>query len=223
MMYQTFEANRVLSCHIFYSKRIVEIPDGKPKWSGLDNESELLNDAGHKLWYVKGGFITQVYWWKLFVPFWWWLRGNSINIGCMYYYGFYWEITCQKRKELYYIRWYTEKCDYMALQEPFYTHHRCSGMTVYSCTDQREEAQTRSLLDQYPFILQNLSLFFFFFFCFLLHVVGLVGAEDSPSTPYEEEVTNSDWSYPTMSSITYWEKIDHHSSRSVHASSAAWK
>ncbi|KAJ9248525.1 Mss4-like protein [Paecilomyces variotii] len=42
---EVFEVN----CHIFYSKRIVEIPDGKPKWSGLDNESELLDDAGHKL------------------------------------------------------------------------------------------------------------------------------------------------------------------------------
>ncbi|KAL0571512.1 hypothetical protein V5O48_010446 [Marasmius crinis-equi] len=33
-------------CHIFYSQRVVDIPDGKPKWEGLDGEdkSTLLKD-----------------------------------------------------------------------------------------------------------------------------------------------------------------------------------
>lgn len=33
--------------HIFYSKRMVEIPDGKPKWAGMDEASELLDDYGN--------------------------------------------------------------------------------------------------------------------------------------------------------------------------------
>ena len=35
----------VNSCHIFYSQRIVDISDGKPKWSGLDDDSELMEDV----------------------------------------------------------------------------------------------------------------------------------------------------------------------------------
>ncbi|KAK6852363.1 hypothetical protein PG995_010914 [Apiospora arundinis] len=33
-------------CHIFYSQRVVDIPDGQPKWEGLDGEgkSKLLDD-----------------------------------------------------------------------------------------------------------------------------------------------------------------------------------
>jgi len=31
-------------CHIFYSRRLVDIPDGKPKWDGLDKKSELLDE-----------------------------------------------------------------------------------------------------------------------------------------------------------------------------------
>ncbi|KAL2220430.1 Mss4-like protein [Thermoascus aurantiacus ATCC 26904] len=38
-----------VSCHIFYSRRVVEIMDGKPKWSGIDNRSELLDDYGNKV------------------------------------------------------------------------------------------------------------------------------------------------------------------------------
>ncbi|RYO99150.1 hypothetical protein DL764_006892 [Monosporascus ibericus] len=33
-------------CHIFYSQRVVDIPDGKPKWSKLDGISQLVNDVG---------------------------------------------------------------------------------------------------------------------------------------------------------------------------------
>jgi hypothetical protein len=31
-------------CHIFYSQRCVDIPDGKPKWDGLDADKSLLLD-----------------------------------------------------------------------------------------------------------------------------------------------------------------------------------
>jgi hypothetical protein len=31
-------------CHIFYPQRVVDIPDGKPKWSGLDEKSELMDE-----------------------------------------------------------------------------------------------------------------------------------------------------------------------------------
>jgi len=33
------------SCHMFYPHRVVDIPDGKPKWSGLQNQSELIEDS----------------------------------------------------------------------------------------------------------------------------------------------------------------------------------
>ncbi|KAI1284698.1 Mss4-like protein [Xylaria sp. FL0933] len=32
-------------CHIFYSQRVVDLPDGKPKWVGLDIGSELMKDV----------------------------------------------------------------------------------------------------------------------------------------------------------------------------------
>lgn len=31
------------SCHIFYSQRVVDIDDGKPKWSELDESSDLMS------------------------------------------------------------------------------------------------------------------------------------------------------------------------------------
>lgn len=33
-------------CHIFYDKRCIEILDGKTKWSGMDEESDLVDDYG---------------------------------------------------------------------------------------------------------------------------------------------------------------------------------
>ena len=36
------------SCHIFYGKRVLDIPDGKPKWSGIDEQSDLLDEEGRK-------------------------------------------------------------------------------------------------------------------------------------------------------------------------------
>jgi len=32
-------------CHMFYSKRIVDIPDGTPKWSGMQDDSDLIEDS----------------------------------------------------------------------------------------------------------------------------------------------------------------------------------
>lgn len=31
--------------HIFYSQRVMDVPDGLPKWSGLDKKSELIEDS----------------------------------------------------------------------------------------------------------------------------------------------------------------------------------
>ena len=36
----------VCRCHIFYSHRVVDIPDGKPKWSKMDGVSQLVDDVG---------------------------------------------------------------------------------------------------------------------------------------------------------------------------------
>lgn len=35
-------------CHIFYSQRVVDIHDGKPKWSKLDGKSELIKELGRE-------------------------------------------------------------------------------------------------------------------------------------------------------------------------------
>ncbi|OJJ44007.1 hypothetical protein ASPZODRAFT_122141 [Penicilliopsis zonata CBS 506.65] len=35
------------SCHIFYSERCLEIMDGVEKWSGMDEDSELMDDRGN--------------------------------------------------------------------------------------------------------------------------------------------------------------------------------
>jgi hypothetical protein len=44
-----FNGLNITRCHIFYGSRIVDIKDGKPKWSGLDEKSELLDDNGQVL------------------------------------------------------------------------------------------------------------------------------------------------------------------------------
>lgn len=46
--YQRFLANLSRSCHIFYDERCIEILDGKTKWSGMDEESDLVDDYGNK-------------------------------------------------------------------------------------------------------------------------------------------------------------------------------
>jgi len=32
-------------CHMFYGQRVVDIPDGLPKWTGLKDDSELIEDS----------------------------------------------------------------------------------------------------------------------------------------------------------------------------------
>ena len=32
-------------CHIFYEKRVVDIPVGLPKWSGMQGKSDLIEDS----------------------------------------------------------------------------------------------------------------------------------------------------------------------------------
>jgi hypothetical protein len=32
-------------CHMFYEKRVVDIPDGLPKWSGMQGKSDLIEDS----------------------------------------------------------------------------------------------------------------------------------------------------------------------------------
>lgn len=37
------------SCHSFYSRRVVDIPVGKPKWDELDDKSDLIEDSPSEL------------------------------------------------------------------------------------------------------------------------------------------------------------------------------
>ena len=32
-------------CHMFYPRRVIDINDGKPKWSGINDDSELIADS----------------------------------------------------------------------------------------------------------------------------------------------------------------------------------
>jgi len=38
-----------ISCHMFYSQRVVDIPDGKPKWTGMNDKSDLIEDSPPEL------------------------------------------------------------------------------------------------------------------------------------------------------------------------------
>lgn len=38
-------ANWVYSCHMFYGQRVMDVPDGLPKWDGLTQESNLIEDS----------------------------------------------------------------------------------------------------------------------------------------------------------------------------------
>lgn len=44
-MVQDVEANIVHRCHMFYSKRLLDVPDGLPKWSEMQNKSDLIEDS----------------------------------------------------------------------------------------------------------------------------------------------------------------------------------
>ena len=35
----------ICRCHMFYGRRVLDIPDGKPKWTGLNNKSDLIEDS----------------------------------------------------------------------------------------------------------------------------------------------------------------------------------
>ncbi len=34
---------------MFYNQRVVDIPDGKPKWTGMNDASELIEDSPPEL------------------------------------------------------------------------------------------------------------------------------------------------------------------------------
>ncbi len=36
-------------CHIFYGQRVVDVPDGLPKWDGLNDASNLIEDSSPEL------------------------------------------------------------------------------------------------------------------------------------------------------------------------------
>lgn len=40
---------KLYSCHMFYHQRVVDIPDGKPKWNGLNDASDLIEDSPPEL------------------------------------------------------------------------------------------------------------------------------------------------------------------------------
>lgn len=42
-------ANSDDRCHIFYGQRVMDIPDGLPKWDGLDRVSNLIEDSPPEL------------------------------------------------------------------------------------------------------------------------------------------------------------------------------
>ncbi|CAI7609425.1 unnamed protein product [Penicillium bialowiezense] len=37
------------TCHIFYEARMIDIPDGLPKWRGMENDSDRLDDQGNQI------------------------------------------------------------------------------------------------------------------------------------------------------------------------------
>ena len=40
----SFLKKKRFSCHIFYGQRVVDIADGKPKWTGINDSSELMSE-----------------------------------------------------------------------------------------------------------------------------------------------------------------------------------
>lgn len=42
---ESIGVNSKYRCHIFYSQRVIDVHDGKPKWSGLNDKSELINEV----------------------------------------------------------------------------------------------------------------------------------------------------------------------------------
>lgn len=44
-----YHANVLFRCHMFYGQRVMDIPDGLPKWSGLNDSSDLIEDSPPEL------------------------------------------------------------------------------------------------------------------------------------------------------------------------------
>lgn len=36
-------------CHMFYGQRVMDIPDGLPKWAGLSGSSDLIEDSPEEM------------------------------------------------------------------------------------------------------------------------------------------------------------------------------
>ena len=36
-------------CHMFYGQRVMDVPDGLPKWDGLNDQSNLIEDSSPEL------------------------------------------------------------------------------------------------------------------------------------------------------------------------------
>lgn len=41
--------NDLSRCHIFYKSRTLDLPDGLPKWSGMENASDQMDDHGNRI------------------------------------------------------------------------------------------------------------------------------------------------------------------------------
>jgi hypothetical protein len=48
-LYHHHHANLLSRCHMFYGQRVMDIPDGLPKWAGLNDKSELIEDSPPEL------------------------------------------------------------------------------------------------------------------------------------------------------------------------------
>lgn len=43
---QMKDANAGIRCHIYYEQRMLDFPDGIPKWSEMNGHSQQLDDLG---------------------------------------------------------------------------------------------------------------------------------------------------------------------------------
>ena len=45
-----------VSCHMFYTRRVLDVKDGKPKWSGINEGegSKLMDDEGEQVLETNG-------------------------------------------------------------------------------------------------------------------------------------------------------------------------
>lgn len=49
MFLSRHDTNILFRCHMFYGQRVMDIPDGLPKWSGLNDSSDLIEDSPPEL------------------------------------------------------------------------------------------------------------------------------------------------------------------------------